>query len=61
MPGRGQVRSRRSIRVTVPAGVDSGQRLRVTGEGEPGDRGGPRGDLYIFISVAEHEFSRGTA
>jgi len=41
--------------VDIPAGVDTGSRLRVTGEGEPGAGGGPRGDLYIFIEIAPHE------
>jgi molecular chaperone DnaJ len=44
------------IELKVPAGVDNGLRLRVTGEGEAGYRGGPRGDLYVDIHVLEHEF-----
>ncbi|MFZ5595943.1 MAG: molecular chaperone DnaJ [Bacillota bacterium] len=54
--GSGQVRKTRSIHVRVPAGVDSGTRLRVAGEGEAGKRGGPRGDLYVFISVKPHKY-----
>ncbi|MFZ5646670.1 MAG: molecular chaperone DnaJ [Bacillota bacterium] len=56
--GAGQVRKTRSIHVKVPAGVDSGTRLRVSGEGESGARGGPRGDLYVYIYVKPHKFFR---
>jgi len=56
--GAGQVRKNRSIHVKIPAGVDSGTRLRVTGEGESGLRGGPRGDLYVYIYVKAHRFFR---
>src|SRR5208282_6772906 len=42
--------------VPVPAGVDSGTRLRMAGQGEPGTNGGPPGDLYIFLEVKEHTF-----
>ncbi|MDD2443092.1 MAG: molecular chaperone DnaJ [Desulfotomaculaceae bacterium] len=52
--GAGQVRKTRQIKVKVPAGVDSGSRLRVAGEGEAGLRGGPRGDLYVYIHVKPH-------
>ena len=54
--GRGVVTRRRRIKVKVPAGVDDGFRLRLAGEGEAGERGGPPGDLYVFISVRKHEF-----
>lgn len=54
--GAGQVRKTRSIHVKIPAGVDSGTRLRVAGEGEAGLRGGPRGDLYVYIYVKSHKF-----
>jgi len=53
--GSGQVRKTRQIKVKVPAGVDSGSRLRVAGEGEAGIRGGPRGDLYVYIHVKPHK------
>lgn len=53
--GQGRVKSHRKIRMSVPPGVDNGTRLRVTGEGEGGYRGGPAGDLYVEIRVKEHE------
>jgi len=52
--GEGRVRSRRSISVTIPAGVDQGTRIQLTGEGEIGPGGGPAGDLYLEINVARH-------
>jgi molecular chaperone DnaJ len=52
--GEGRVRSRRSISVTIPAGVDQGTRIQLTGEGEVGPGGGPAGDLYLEINVARH-------
>lgn len=52
--GAGKVRELKSLTVRVPAGVDEGTRLRVTGEGEAGHLGGPSGDLYVFVSVADH-------
>ncbi|GIP35854.1 molecular chaperone DnaJ [Paenibacillus sp. J2TS4] len=54
--GTGKVKKRRKIHVKIPAGVDEGAQLRVSGEGEPGTRGGPPGDLYIVIRVKPHEF-----
>ena len=53
--GMGQVRRERTLSVRIPAGVDDGARIRLSGEGDAGARGGPRGDLYIFISVKPHE------
>jgi molecular chaperone DnaJ len=53
--GAGQVRQHRTLAVRIPAGVDDGARIRLAGEGDAGLRGGPRGDLYIFISVKPHE------
>ncbi len=53
--GAGRVREEKTLSVKVPAGVDEGSRLRVTGEGEAGYNGGPAGDLYVFISVQEHD------
>jgi molecular chaperone DnaJ len=52
--GAGKVRSTQKIEVTIPAGVDTGSRLRIHGEGDSGTRGGPSGDLYIYINVKEH-------
>lgn len=52
--GSGRAEVRRSLTVTVPPGVDDGTRLRLTGEGESGVRGGPRGDLYVFPHVQPH-------
>lgn len=52
--GRGQKKSNRELSVDVPAGVDTGSRLRVGGEGEAGVGNGPRGDLYIHIEVEPH-------
>ncbi len=54
--GNGKVRNVRSISVKVPPGVNSGSRLRMSGEGEPGTHGGPHGDLYIVIDLKEHPF-----
>lgn len=53
--GAGQVRRDRTLEVRIPAGVDDGARIRLAGEGDNGARGGPRGDLYIFLSVSPHE------
>ena len=54
--GAGKVKRQRKIHVKIPAGVDDGAQLRVTGEGEGGMRGGPSGDLYIVIRVKSHDF-----
>ncbi|MEL7028550.1 MAG: molecular chaperone DnaJ [Pseudomonadota bacterium] len=54
--GTGRVQRTRTLSVDVPAGVEDGTRIRVSGEGEAGRNGGPNGDLYIFISIQEHEF-----
>ena len=53
--GHGQVRKNRTLQVRIPAGVDDGARIRLAGEGDAGQRGGPRGDLYIFLSLKPHE------
>jgi molecular chaperone DnaJ len=53
--GRGKVKKSRNIHIKVPAGVDTGSRLRVAGEGEAGDKNAPPGDLYVFIHVAPHK------
>lgn len=54
--GQGRVREYRTVSVKVPVGVDTGSRLRLSGEGEMGINGGPKGDLYIIINVEEHPF-----
>ncbi|MGH9683628.1 MAG: molecular chaperone DnaJ [Candidatus Acidiferrales bacterium] len=54
--GQGRIERERTLEVGVPAGVDSGTRLRMTGHGEPGANGGGPGDLYIFLEVKEHAF-----
>ena len=57
--GQGATRVERSVTVTIPPGVDTGNRLRVAGEGEGAGAGAGRGDLYVFISVREHaQFQR---
>lgn len=53
--GEGRVEQERSLHVRIPAGVDSGARLRLSGEGEHGRMGGPTGDLYVVIRVEPHE------
>ena len=53
--GHGQVRKNRKLQLKIPAGVDDGSRIRLSGEGDAGQRGGPRGDLYVFLSVTPHE------
>ncbi|TDK44392.1 molecular chaperone DnaJ [Antarcticimicrobium luteum] len=53
--GAGRVEKDRALSVNIPAGVETGTRIRLAGEGEAGMRGGPSGDLYIFVEVAPHE------
>ncbi len=54
--GAGRVTRERTLSVNIPAGVEDGTRIRLAGEGEAGLRGGPAGDLYIFLSIKPHEF-----
>jgi molecular chaperone DnaJ len=54
--GGGRVTRERTLSVNIPTGVEDGTRIRLAGEGEAGVRGGPAGDLYIFLEVASHEF-----
>ena len=54
--GAGRVTRERSLSVNIPAGIEDGTRIRLTGEGEAGLRGGPAGDLYIFLSIKPHPF-----
>jgi molecular chaperone DnaJ len=53
--GAGRVEKEKQITVNIPPGVETGTRIRHAGEGEAGMRGGPAGDLYVFIEVREHE------
>ena len=54
--GQGRVERERTIDLRIPPGVDTGTRLRVQGEGEPGTNGGPKGDLYVVLEVKQHKF-----
>lgn len=54
--GKGRVKKNKTITVNVPAGIDNGNRLRVSGKGNPGTNGGPNGDLYLEFYVEEHEY-----
>ncbi len=54
--GQGRVTEERALSVNIPAGIEDGTRIRLSGEGEAGLRGGPSGDLYIFLSLKPHEF-----
>ncbi|MFL4981815.1 MAG: molecular chaperone DnaJ [Xanthobacteraceae bacterium] len=54
--GSGRVTRERTLSVNIPAGVEDGTRIRLAGEGEAGVRGGPAGDLYIFLSIESHQF-----
>jgi molecular chaperone DnaJ len=53
--GAGRIEKEKKLEIKIPAGVETGSRLRVNGEGEAGGNGGPSGDLYVIIHVAEHE------
>ena len=52
--GRGHVEAEKTLTVKIPPGVDDGSRIRISGNGESGLRGGPAGDLYVFLSIARH-------
>ncbi len=52
--GTGYTSSRKKIKVTIPAGIDNGQSIRISGKGEPGKNGGPRGDLMVEVAVLRH-------
>lgn len=54
--GVGKLRADKTLEVKIPAGVDTGDRIRLSGEGEPGERGAPPGDLYVQVQVHPHEF-----
>ena len=53
--GQGRIKSQKTLEVNIPAGIDDGMRIRSVGNGEPGQNGGPPGDLYIEIRVRKHE------
>jgi molecular chaperone DnaJ len=53
--GEGRRRGKKELTIRIPGGVESGSRLRLTGEGDAGPNGGPAGDLYVVLTVAEHE------
>src|ERR671912_2096316 len=54
--GGGRVNQERKLKVKIPAGIATGQRLRLSGEGEHGSPGGQQGDLYVVVQVQDHEF-----
>jgi molecular chaperone DnaJ len=54
--GRGTVTKRQKIKVTIPAGIETGKRINIPGQGDAGQNGGPAGDLYVFIQVKPHRF-----
>ncbi len=54
--GNGRIKEKRRVKINIPAGVDSGMRLRMAGYGDSGEGGGPPGDLFVFIDVEAHEF-----
>jgi molecular chaperone DnaJ len=56
--GSGRVRKEKTLNASIPAGVEEGTRIRLAGEGEAGFRGGPPGDLYIFLSITPHKIFR---
>ena len=56
--GKGHIRKRRTLKIKIPAGIDNDQRIPIRGEGEPGGRGGPSGDLYVNIAVRPHKLFR---
>ena len=54
--GKGKIKKNKTITVNIPAGIDNGDRLRVSGKGNPGSNGGPNGDLYLEFVVSSHEY-----
>jgi molecular chaperone DnaJ len=54
--GGGRMRATRRLKVTIPAGVDQGMKIRIAGEGEPGEFGGPPGNLYVVVNVKAHKY-----
>ncbi len=56
--GRGRIEDQKTLQVRIPAGVDDGSRIKISGSGEAGMRGGPDGDLYVYLSVMPHRLFR---
>ncbi|MDC3413336.1 molecular chaperone DnaJ [Aquibacillus sp. 3ASR75-11] len=54
--GAGKVKKRKKIHINIPAGIDEGHQIRVSGQGEPGVNGGPPGDLYVVVQIKPHDF-----
>jgi len=54
--GDGRLVREKTLEIKIPAGVDDGSKLRISGEGDAGGKGGPAGDLYVVLNVQEHEF-----
>ena len=54
--GSGKEKEKKSLKLNIPAGIDSGMRLRVEGEGDAGDSGGPAGDIYVSINIKKHKY-----
>lgn len=54
--GAGVVKKNKKLKVTIPAGIEAGKRIRIEGQGDAGPNGGPHGDLYVYIHVKEHEY-----
>mgnify|MGYP001326981381 FL=1 len=52
--GSGYIANRKKIKVSIPAGIDNGQSVRIRDKGEPGVNGGPRGDLLVEVNVSAH-------
>lgn len=56
--GEGRVRREKTLKVNIPKGIEGGRRIRLSGEGEAGVKGGPAGDLYILVGIKDHKFFR---
>lgn len=54
--GQGKLKKKQNVKINIPAGIDNGMRIRMAGYGDAGDMGGPAGDLYVYVSVEEHDF-----
>ena len=54
--GQGKLKKKQNVKITIPAGIDNGMRIRMAGYGDAGDAGAPAGDLYVYVTVEAHEF-----